>query len=98
MSSVIKSSFFASLSVLALSAPAWAQVTAELPYPHAVTCADFHHHRSNDTWSPKGEVQITSSSGTVSLSPGSTVAAGQVVGGYDLGKWLDSTCRKSKEW
>ena len=98
MSSVTIWSGLALLSLAALSAPAHAQVMAQLPYPHAATCSDFHHHRAANTWSPKGEVQITSSSGTVSLSPSNSIAAGQVVGGHDLGTWLNMNCRKSKEW
>jgi hypothetical protein len=98
MSSVINWSGALVLSLAAFSTPALAQVMAQLPYPHAATCGDFHHHRANDTWFPKGELQITSSSGTVSLSPGHSITPGQPVGGYDLGKWLDTNCRKSKVW
>jgi hypothetical protein len=93
-----KLSVVAGLAIFVLPASAWAQVTAQLPYPHAATCVDFHHHRSNGTWSPKVEIQLTSSAGTVSLVPGNSFAAGKIVGSYDLGKWLDSSCHKSKEW
>jgi hypothetical protein len=96
MSFVIKLSLAAALA-LGLSAPAWAQVVAQQPYPHAATCADFHHHHANDTWSPKVEIQITTGSGTVSLGPSNSIAAGQVVGGDDLGKWLETNCVKSKD-
>jgi hypothetical protein len=98
MSFSVKLSVVAALATLTLSIPAWAQVTAELPYPHAAACTDFKHHRSSGTWSPKGVIQLTSSTGTVSLNPGNTIAAGREVGGYDLGKWLDTNCSKSKEW
>ena len=98
MSSVAIWSCAAVLSLAALTAPARAQVMAQLPYPHAATCGDFHHHRANDTWFPKDELQITSSSGTVSVSPGHAIAPGHPVGGTDLGKWLDANCRKSKVW
>ncbi len=84
--------------MIAFTAAAWAQVIAQLPNPHVATCSDFHHHRSNGTWSPKGEIQVTSSSGTVSLAPGNSFSAGQIIGGRDLGKWLDDTCHKSKVW
>ena|SRR5579875_3603075 len=98
MSSLLRWSCAISLCLVAFASGARAQVVSELPYPHAATCSDFHHHRSSNTWVPKGELQITSSSGTVSLSPGTTIAPDQVVGGYDLGKWLSANCRKSKEW
>ena len=98
MSSLIKWSCVAVLALGTFSVTAHAQVMAQLPYPHAATCSDFHHHRAANTWSPKGGVQITSSSGTVSLSPGSSIAPGEVIGGYHLGEWLATTCRKSKEW
>lgn len=98
MSSVTNWSCAIFLGLVAFSVQAHAQVIAQLPYPHAATCSDFKHHRANNTWSPKGGIQITSSSGTVSLSPGNAIAEGQIIGGYDLGTWLDTNCRKSKEW
>lgn len=88
----------AAVAILAFATAAQAQVIAQLPNPHAATCADFHHHRSAGTWTPKVEMQVTSATGTVSLGPGNSFAAGQIIGGRDLGKWLDDTCHKSKVW
>lgn len=85
-------------SLLCSSASASAQVISELPNPHAATCIDFKHHKASGSWSPRGEIQITSSSGTVSLSPSNSVTAGHPVGGYDIGKWLDTNCHKSSAW
>lgn len=83
---------------LGIASPCWAQVISEFPNPHASTCADFHHHKANGTWSPKGEVQVTTGAGTASLGPSSVIAAGKPIEGTDLGKWLDDNCRKSKFW
>jgi hypothetical protein len=86
------------VGIACLSTTAWSQVISELPNPHAATCSDFKHHKAANSWSPKGEIQITSTSGTVSMGPDRSFSAGQVFGGYDLGKWLDDNCKKSKVW
>jgi hypothetical protein len=88
----------AAASFLCLSTPSWAQVISQLPNPHAATCDDFKHQKSSGTWWPKGEVQVTSTGGTVSLSPGDAIRSGVPIEGYDLGKWLDANCHKARSW
>ncbi len=98
MPNFTKLAFIVFVGILCSSTSSWAQVISELPYPHAATCNDFKHHKSTSSWSPKGEIQITSATGTVSLGPNNSFSAAQPVGGYELGKWLDDNCRKSKVW
>jgi hypothetical protein len=98
MASVTAPAVIIATMVLGFCTSARAQVIAQLPYPHAATCSDFHHHRKAGTWTPKVGIQITSASGTTSLGPGDSFAGGKVIGGYDLGKWLDDNCHKSKVW
>jgi hypothetical protein len=98
MSFIIKRSIATGILVVGLAGPALCQVTAQLPYPHPAACADFRHHRKENTWIPKVEMQITSGTGTVSIGPGTTLTAGSTVNGYDLGKWLDGACHRSPVW
>lgn len=59
-------------------------------FAEGVTCADFQ--RSQNGWSPRTPITISSPNGQVSVGPGVSFSRGVVFGGVDLAAMLDQAC------